>query len=57
MTYLRDFLRYLRRRARARAIRQAAIEPWPVTSKRLLTFNVARTMNAAVNRKAWRKVT
>ena len=57
MTALRDFLRYLRRRARARAIRQAAIEPWPVTSKRLLALNVARTMNARVNGRAWRKVT
>ena len=57
MTALRAWIRYLRRRARARAIRQAAIEPWPTLNKRLLAFNVARTMNAAVNRKAWRRVT
>ena len=57
MTALTSWLRYLRRRARARAIRQAAIEPWPTLNKRLLAFNVARTMNARVNGRAWRRVT
>ena len=57
MTALTSWLRYLRRRARARAIRQAAIEPWPTLNKRLLALNVARTMNARVNGRAWRRVT